>query len=113
MLILLSRLPPFESHKTYPQPFPLAAWRLLVAGSSEMAQTATSTDGMTWKLLKAPFTSPTQLRHCLCSSVSLIQGNPCKNWLILQMRVTEVSVFRKENYMCKTILSTFATRKPK
>jgi len=31
------RLPPFEFHKTYLQPFPLAAWGLLMAGRREVA----------------------------------------------------------------------------
>lgn len=52
------RLPPLQFHKADPKPFPLAAWRLLMAGRREVARTTSSTDSMTRKFLKAPFTPP-------------------------------------------------------
>jgi len=64
---------------------------------------------MMWKLLKAPFTSPHTTKTL---SVSLIQGDPRKKWLILQMKVMKF-LFSENRIMSKTILLTFATRKPK
>lgn len=93
---LLLRLPPFHSTGHIHNTIPFGYLATAHSWEGEVAQKRTITDTMTWKFLKAPFTTPTQLRHCICFLVSLIQGDTCKKWQILQRRIPEVCFQKTE-----------------